>query len=136
MTIEEKIEAALLGRVATLSLAPPLPIAWPNTSFNPPASAYLRVRHFRNKNERISIKGSNPHRRLGILQITVVAPLNVGPPPATSIAGRIAEHFPADLVIPYDGISVRIQSAPYVLDAVVEDTTNDTPVSIEYECIA
>lgn len=135
MTIEEKIQRALSGRVASLALSPALPVAWENNivTVSPP---YLRVDLFRNRNERIVIKGSGPHRRLGILQITVVTARNVGPDPAVAIAGLVAEHFPADLVIPHDGISVRITSAPDVLSAEKEDATWDVPVSIEYECFA
>lgn len=135
MTIEEKIQKALGTRVASLVLSPPLPVAWPNKSFSAPPP-YLRVDYFRNRNERIAIKGSAPHRRLGILQISVVAPLNAGPDAALSIAGRVAEHFPADLVLDYDGISVRIEAAPDVLSAVKEDASYDTPVSIRWECFA
>jgi hypothetical protein len=135
MTIEEKIEAALGSRVAILVLAPPLPVAWPNNVFASPPP-YLRVDFFRNRNERIAIKGSAPHRRPGILQITAVTPLNVGPATATSIAGRVAEHFPADLLLDYDGISVRIEAAPDVLSATKEDASWDCIVSIRHETFA
>lgn len=135
MTNEEKIQRALGARVAGLVLSPPLPLAWPNNITKPPVP-YLRVDHFPNRNQRIGIKGSGPHRRLGILQITVVAPLNVGPDAPVAIAGQVAEHFPADLVLDYDGISVRIRSDPDVLSAEKEDASWDVPVSIEYECFA
>jgi hypothetical protein len=135
MTTDEKIWAALETRVAALVLSPPLAIAWPNNDFQS-APPYLRVDLFRNRNQRIAIKGSAPHRRLGILQITVVAPLNAGPVPATSIAGQIAEHFPADLVLDNDGLSVRITSAPDVLSGSKADASYDIPVSIEFEAFA
>lgn len=131
MTIEEKIEAALGARVASLVLVPAFPVAWPNNVFASPPP-YLRVDFFRNRNERIAIKGSAPHRRLGILQITAVTPLNAGPSGATSIAGRVAEHFPADLVLDYDGISVRIEAAPDVLSATKEDASWDCIVSVRW----
>jgi len=132
MTIEEKIQRALGARVAALVLSPPLIVAWPNnvTAVSPP---YLRVDYFPNRSQRIGIKGSSPHRRLGILQITVVAPLNVGPDRSVAIAGLVAEHFPADLVLTYDGVDVRIFKAPDVLPANKEDASWDVPVSIEYE---
>lgn len=135
MTIEEKIQRALGGRVAALVLSPPLTIAWPNNVLAP-APPYLRIDYFPNRNQRIVIKGSGPHRRLGILQITVVSPLNVGPDPSLSIAGRVAEHFPADLELHYDGVGVRIRQAPDVLPASKEDASWDVPISIEYECFA
>lgn len=135
MTIEEKIESALMSRVSSLALSPPLPVAWPNNDFSsvPP---YLRVDLFRNRSQRVAIKGNAPHRRLGILQVTVVSPLNVGPASAMSITGQVAEHFPADLMLDYDGIGVRIMSAPDVLSAGKQDAFWSVPVSIQYECWA
>lgn len=131
MTIEEKIQRALGARVASLILSPPLTVAWPN-NIVAPAPPYLRVDYFPNRSQRIVIKGSGPHRRLGILQITVVSPLNVGPDPSLAIAGRVAEHFPADLDLAYDGVSVRIIKAPDILPSVKEDASWDVPVSIEW----
>jgi hypothetical protein len=135
MTIEEKIQRALGSRVAALVLSPPLTVAWPNNVLAP-EPPYLRVDYFPNRNQRIVIKGSGPHRRLGILQLTVVSPLNVGPDPSLSIAGRVAEHFPADMVLHYDGVSVRIIKAPDILPASKEAASWDVPVSVEYECFA
>lgn len=135
MTIEEKIQRALGGRVEKLSLSLPLTVAWPN-NIAAPAPPYLRIDYFPNRNQRIGIKGSGRHRRLGILQITIVSPLNVGPDPSLAIAGRVAEHFPADLELHYDGVSVRIRQAPDVLPASKEAASWDVPVSVEYECFA
>lgn len=135
MGIEEKIQRALGGRVAGLVLSPPLTVKWPN-NIQPPSPPYLRVDYFPNRNQRIVIKGSGPHRRLGILQVTIVSEINVGPDPSKAIADRVAEHFPADLVLTYDGVSVRIFKAPDILPAVKEDASWDVPVSIEYECFA
>jgi hypothetical protein len=135
MTIEEKIQRALADRVKSLSLTPSLPVAWPNNTVEM-TRPYLRVDYMPNRTQRIGIKGSAPHRRRGILQLTVVAELNAGPDPALSIAGQVAEHFPTDLVLTYDGVSVRIFKAPDVLPAMKEDASWDVPVSIEYECFA
>jgi hypothetical protein len=134
MTIEERIEAALFAHTLTLALDGAPPIAWPNATFNPPAGAYIRVDHFPNANSRLLVKGSAPHLRQGILQLTVVAPLNVGPTLATGLAGAIAEHFPADLALFEEGTKVRIQAAPDVMDADKTDVSNDVPVSVRYEC--
>lgn len=135
MTIEEKIEAALGARVASLPLSPALAVAWPNNAFNSPPP-YLRVAFFRNRNQRVLISSTGPHRRLGILQISVVSPLNTGVSPATAIAGQIAAHFPADLVLDQDGLGVRIMAAPDVLSAIVQNASYDVPVSVLYECWA
>ena len=138
MTIEEKIEAALFDRVHALGLTPALPVAWPNMAFTPPAPGghYLRVDHLPNVNSRLFMKGSAPHRRQGILQLTVVMPLNQGAPPATAKAGQVAEKFPADLRFEKDSVRVRIQAAPDVLAAVKTDVSWDLPVSIRYEAFA
>lgn len=140
MTIEEKIEAALFARVVTLDLGDdPVPVAWPNLTFPEPGqdtpTTYLEVRHFRNANSRLFMNGSDPHRRQGILQITVITPLNFGTTLATGLAGQIAEHFPADIALFEDGVKVRIQAAPDVLAPDKTDVSWDVPVSVRYEAL-
>lgn len=144
-TIEESIEAALFAHVRDLVFDPPLPIAWPNIDFPgkngsgvqlPTPPTYLRVQHLPNNNGRLFMKGSNPHLRQGILQLTVVSKLNTGGPLATVLAGDIAEQTPADLKLFKDGIKVRIQTAPSVMSGIKTDVSWDLPVSIRYEAFA
>lgn len=136
MTVEENIEAALLARVATLETTPALPVAWPNITFTPGTGPYLRVDHLPNATTRFLLKGSDPHLRQGILQLTVVAPLRQGPSPGTKLAGAVAAHFPADLALFSGGIKVRISKAPSIAPAMKTDVSWDVPVSVTYECFA
>ena len=55
--------------------------------------------------------------------------------PATSLAGQIAEHFPADLALFEEGVKVRIQAAPDVLSPDKTDVSWDVPVSVRYEAL-
>lgn len=137
MSIEQSIEAALFGHVRDLDLDD-APIAWPNVPFTPtsPASIYVRVQHLRNVNTRFFAKGSDPHLRQGILQLTVVAPLNVGPQVATTLAADIAEQFPADLALYEDGVKVRIQQAPDVITPEKTDVSWDVRIDVRYESLA
>lgn len=145
-TVEEKIEAALFAHVATMELDGAPPIAWPNDDFPgevdgdpvPKPSVYLEVRHFRNTNSRIFVKGSAPHLRQGILQIRAVTPLNGGTTPATVLAGAIAEQFAADLALFEGGVKIRIQSAPEVGTGskAGDGVSWFVPVSIRYEALA
>lgn len=135
MTVEEKIWAALVAHIDDLDLAGDPPLAWPNRKSDP-GKPYIRVDHFRNRNERVHIKGSAPHLRQGILMLTVVAPLHAGTRDALALAGVIAEHFPADLELDNDGVRVRVQAAPDVGSGIKQDASWDVPVSIRYECWA
>lgn len=139
MTIEEKIERALLAHVALLDLDPDVPLALPNVPFPPQGQdkppTYIEVLHFRNANRRLFLKGSAPHLRQGILQLTVITPLNRGPQDATELAGQVAEHFPADLDLFEDGVRVRIQQAPDVMAPDKTDVSWDVPVSVRYEAL-
>ncbi len=139
MTVEANIETALFTHVLALSdLDGDPPLAWPNTPFTPPAGPYIEIQHFPNSVGRRFLKGTDPHLRQGILQLTVVTPLNGGPSVATGLAGAVAEHFPADLNLFEGAIKVRIQKAPDVLpgDKTEDDVSWATPVSIRYECWA
>lgn len=144
-TIEEKIQTALFTQVLALDFDNVPSIAWPNTPFPgvdgegnelPKPDTYLEVRHHRNANSRLFVKGSNPHLRQGILQIKVVTPLNGGPGPADRLAGEIAARFPADYPLYRDGIKVRIQAAPDVGDAEPNGVSYEALISIRYDCFA
>lgn len=136
-TVEENIETALLTRVASLDLTPALQVAWPNVAFTPPAAAaYVQVLHFPNRNTRLFLDGADPHFRQGILQMTVVAPLNAGPQAATRIAGGIAAHFPADLALYSEGLKLKIAAAPRVWPADRTDTSWNVQVDVPYETLA
>lgn len=134
-SIEESIETALFTRVTSLSLSGSPSIAWPNFSAEP-AKPYIRVDHLRNDTTRLFAKGSDPHRRQGILRLTVVAPLNDGPANALALAGAIAAHFPAQLTLHKDGVRVTVQKAPYVGPVVRQDASSDLQVSVSYQCFA
>lgn len=136
MSIEQNIETALFGHVRDLDLDG-APIAWPNVPFAPssPAATHVRVTHLRNQNTRLFARGADPHLRQGILQLTVVAPLNQGADEATALAGSIAAQCPADLVLWDGGHKVRIQAAPDVATPEKNDVSWEVRVDVRYECL-
>jgi hypothetical protein len=134
-TIESSIEAALFARVASFSASPALPVAWPNVSFTAP-SRYLRVTHIPNANERLFLNGSDPHRRFGLLQLSVFTDKNKGSAAATELAGQVAAHFPADLPMRRGGLTVRVERAPDIAQAIPEDAHWHVPVTVRYEVFA
>ncbi|WP_024586007.1 DUF4128 domain-containing protein [Aliihoeflea sp. 2WW] len=134
-SIEESIETALFTRANGLAALTGLAISWPNVSFTAPLSGrYLRVSHLPNQTQRLFIN-SAAHRRPGILQISVVVPLNVGASAATRMAGQVAEHFPMDLRMTPGGVSVRVTKAPDIAPALKEDAAWIVPVSVSYEAL-
>lgn len=137
MTVEEKIQAALLARVETLSTTPAMEVAWPNECFSSAVGvAHLEVALLPNRNLRLFLAGADPHFRQGLLQLTVVAPLNGGASVAIALAGAVAAHFPADLALYQDELKVRVQAAPDVAPAIRTDRSWDVPVSVRYEVFA
>lgn len=139
MTVEERIEAALFGYLAEREFVASIPLSWPNVDFTPPhpPAPYVRVRHLPNSNRRFLLRGSDPHFRRGILSLTAVTPLRVGPSAATALAGAIAAQFPADLAIfGAEGLKVTVQAAPSVRDAFPADTSWNVLVSVLYQAFA
>jgi hypothetical protein len=136
-TIEEKISAALLARVETLVTTPAMRVAWPNEPF-PPAvgTPHLEVALLPNRNQRTFLDGADPHFRQGILQLTVVAPLNRGASAAIALAGAVAAHFPADTALYQGGVKVRVQVAPDMAPSFTTERSWNVPVSIRFEAFA
>lgn len=136
MAIESSIEKALFKHTFEMDITGDPQLAWPNKTFDPPSTPYVRVMHLPNRNTRMIVKGSSAHFRQGILQLTVVTPLLGGATVATELAAEIAEQFPADFDMYEDGIRVRIQKAPDVVVADKTDTSWDVRVDVYYEAFA
>jgi len=135
LTIEERIEKTLFAYADVIATEADPPKVFPNDNFTPTA-LYLRIEQAPNHNERLFMRGIDPHFRQGILLIAVVSPLNVSSSPATKIAGQVAENFPADLALYNYGIKLRIQEAPYVGRAFPDVAAWIVPVSIRYQVFA
>ena len=148
-TIESLIEAALLGRVATLSFSPAwapafnsaVQIAWPNRDFTPPQAGgkpipYLRIFHIPNTVDQISLGEAGINRYVGLLQVSVMWPLNVAASPAIEAAGQVARHFKRGTVISNSGLHIRINRPPVVAAVIKEETMIQVPVTVSWLCDA
>ncbi|PBC23473.1 MULTISPECIES: DUF4128 domain-containing protein [unclassified Mesorhizobium] len=135
-SIETSIWLALKGRVQTLTLSPALPIAWPNEDFTKPITGYLRVTHVPNTNRRLFIGSTEPHQRLGLLQLDVFSKKNQDASIGAEMAGQVAAWFPTDLRMIYGAIFARVTEAPVVAQPIADDTHWLVPVTISYECFA
>lgn len=137
MSPQDSIEVRLFEEVRDLPLFAASAKAWPNVAFDPPdGETYLRVDHLPNTIERLFVKGSDPSLYRGILQLTVVAPLNGGASAATGLAGEVAGYFPADLALmTWDSMKIRIERAPDVAPAFRNGHAWMVPVSVRYEVL-
>lgn len=135
-TPEATIPVLLGARLADLSLAPAVPIAWPEMSFAPPAdqSPYLEVRYFPNTTTREFVGSSEPHTHVGLYQITVVAPRGRGLSEALEIAGHVVDHFPADLRLWSESpaLEVVVSSRPSVAAPLTDDRHLRVPVTVAW----
>lgn len=135
---EARIMALLFARLGTLTgAAGALPIAWPNVSFTPPASGkFLRVDFIPNRVDRLFIGSGEPHQMQGLMQVSVMWPLNVGTDAPQDIAGAVAAAFPVGDPLWDADLRVRIVQRPAVAGVIVEDTRIMVPVTVEWETFA
>lgn len=130
-TVETAIWSALKARIASIPSAPA--IAWPNETMLTKPPTYLTVELIPNRTLRRFIGSNDPHQYRGILQIGVMTKLNEQLGIAIERAGDVADHFPADLLLTSNGVTVRITSHPSVGPSQPQTTHLMTPVSIEFE---
>lgn len=136
-TVEGSIMQALFARLAALVLVPALPIAWPNLTYTPPATKkYLQVLFVPNTNNRVFLGSTDPQQRLGLFQVVVHWPLNDGEANVRDTAGKVAQHFPTDMVLTADSRSIRVMAAPEVVDLLVTPVDVQIPVIVQWECWA
>jgi hypothetical protein len=137
-SIETSIWLALRAHITSLVLTPALPIAWPNEDFTKPGPklGYLRVTWIPNLNRRRAVTSSGTHQRLSLLQIDVFAPKNQNVAVAMEIAGKVAEHFPADQRMAFQGVRARVTAAPQIAQPINDDTHILVPVTVSIEVLA
>lgn len=128
---EADIQAALMGRVESLSLG--LPIAWPGVPFSDTNGDYLRVTHMRAEPDRWAFGGADPMFRMGFLQIDLFTIIGEHQVKADVIADNIVDHFPRDLTLTSGGTSVWILKAWAMPGRRDPDGTHwHTPVQVDY----
>lgn len=130
-TVETMIYKALRNRLAALTFDPPLPIAWPNFAFDPPATTYLKVDMLWNRNINLGIASNSATERRGVFQVTVVAAANSGIVKPINVAGAVAAHFARGTPINRDGINVKIEGEPSLGPSLQNDRIR-LPVSIRF----
>lgn len=146
-SVETKIWQALRARAATIPGG--FTISWPMEPFTPPSSGgspspYVECRNIPNRNSRMFIGSNEPHDRKGILQLSLCWPVaDVGtgsgktnPDVLTERAGQLAAHFPTDHRMIFDGVDVRVSSAPDVAQGYLDGPYIKVPVSVPWRTFA
>lgn len=130
---QDAINAALSAELKTL--APALPIAWPNEVFNPPASTpYIRAFFLPTPTQDVALgTGSLGLKRMsGIFQVSLYYPLNTGEGDSRRKADAVIALFPRGKTLTHGGVDVVVDATPYASPAFVSDAWYVTPVTIEY----
>lgn len=136
---EAAIPALLFNHLSTLSLAPALPIAWPDVPFEPTiGQRFLAVDYLPNRSTDPFLAFDDGTLYRGLLQIAVVAPRGAGALGAARIAAAIAKHFGAGTTLrPTDqSFALRINARPSVGGPIPEDKWTRTPVTIAWRAFA
>ncbi len=99
----------LNGHLVAITLSPALLIAWPMVDFTPPASGmWLEAFPSITATNKGEMAFTGRADRLGLMQVTVVAPLQDGEAPALEVAGQIAAHFAEGTRLVSGSTTVRI----------------------------
>ncbi len=106
MTPEAEIVAALMARVKTLTLTPPLPVLYREIPAERPAS-YIEIDHLPSESDRRYLAGGRLDRS-GILQLTLCLPIGKHEVWHRERAGQVAAHFPADLPMTQGLTTVKV----------------------------
>lgn len=134
MAAEVKIMEALFIHAASIPVG--LPVSYPNLSFDPPNDQkYLKVQFIPNLVNRLFVGSDDPHQDLGLLQISVKWPKNVGEVAPRDVAAKVADHFAADTQLTFEGVTVKVLKRPTLSDLIVEAAGVQIAVTIDWECI-
>ena len=129
--VETKIWMALKSRIQ--SIPGGLAIAYPADVYTPTDAAYIAVGRVNIAPERVFV-ASGAHERRGTLTLSHVAPIGRDQAVYEEAGAIIAAHFPADLCINFQGVAVKIVSAPHVIDGYRDGAWWRTPVNVQWRC--
>lgn len=113
-----------------------LPRAYPNLKFTPPKDGkWLRLDFILGRLDRIAIGSGEKHRQQGLLQASIMWPLDKGTDAPTDVAAEVIRRFPADLKLweQDQAVSVRITQRPAMGPALIDETSLMVPVTVEWE---
>lgn len=130
-----QIADALLARAATLAVgSPPLPIAYPETEFDPAIEAidgkYLDIRDFTNAPRWEGMTSGRQDQ--GLLQITVVWPSGQGVIAPKEAAAAVMAYFPKGLRLFSGSTKVKVSGEPWAAAPITEDDEVRIPVTIPW----
>ncbi|SHG79814.1 Bacteriophage related protein of unknown function [Kaistia soli DSM 19436] len=130
---------ALYRHLNALVFSPPLPIAWTNVAFTPPADGagkpkpYLRATSLRSPNGRPTITRSV--RYAGLFQVDVYWPLAAGEQAARDIAGAIAGHFD-NTRLRNGALTICVDERPTDGPSLIEGPMMQIPVTVRWYALA
>lgn len=129
---DKSIRAALEERLD--ALLPALATQWENIEFSPPAAnlPYQRVHMMRAQPENPEAAGSKLKRHLGVMQVTLMYPQNVGPGDAETRAAALSEQFKRGTSLTKDGVTVTVDGTPHVMAGFQDGDRWAVPVRIPY----
>lgn len=134
--MSDKIIRSLFeGRLKTWATArvPPLPIAYEDVAFTPPAdgSPYLRAFLLPANTTSEDLEGKHTAYR-GVFQVSIVTKAGIGRGTAEGIADEIASLFPNNLALTKTTFTVYVRSPMATASAQQGDTTTSLPLSFQY----
>lgn len=138
-SIGNVIELALFRHIETMPFGSvePLPFAWVNEDFEPPASQrYIEVKHFPNEPINYAFGGVVGIRQ-GFLQASIYWERNGGTFEPGIVAGLVAARFPLHLKIRTSEFAIVIYRPPTIASVVTETADGKRsqpfiPVTIYY----
>lgn len=125
---------AIESRLGTWAAArsPALRVAWENVAFTP-AGGETYLRAFLLPATTTSDTLAGDHRAFrGVYQVTVCAPINIGPASVEAIRDELDALFPMNLRITSGALTLQVVSPASAGPAIQEDAYFALPVSFRY----
>ncbi|MBB1599480.1 phage tail terminator-like protein [Variovorax sp. UMC13] len=132
---EKLIRTLFDGRLSAWAAArvPPLPVAWENVPFTPPAAGapYLRAYLLRGEATSRDLAGDN-RNRVGVYQVSISCAPTGGPGAAENIAAELDALFPMNLRLTSGTFAVQQMSPLRTRPPLVDADRYTVPVDFQY----
>lgn len=131
----QQIQAALENHLLAMATIPAISTAFENRVFAPVVGQpYQRVSHLLGRPTDHAITCDMVEDK-GIMQVTLMYPLDKGRMAAVVRADALRQHFAPPLTLTFGGIKVQVSKTPYVAAGMQDGDRWAVPVSIYWSSI-
>lgn len=131
----KQLSTALRASYQALASSLGVDVAWPNIAYEPSGGVYTEFDIITSPDREWSVQGGLV-RKMGIMQITVIAPKDTGTQIIDELLDKISDAYPYGSSIISGGEIIDIYQAPQFSPVMIDESGTRVAISVYYNVLS